>query len=713
MTEAQRQRALKELAEIDAELNQIGQTTPPAGVGAGGPTAGTYRTQPEPLQTPVVPEIKGTAQKVTEFAAPIAASMYGAKKGMQIAAPVAAIVPSPVGKAVVLGGAAIAGATTAGAGADLSLSAIKYSMGLPGAPDSFDEALQSASGAAYEQGAGELIGRTVIGPAVTRISPFRRAMTPESAELMKSTANRIRATYEEIGGKPLVEDTRRWWNPGRIAVPLETELKDNAVYDRLRAAGLEPEVARKVAITGGAVPSRLDATITSRYWEQVSGSQMVADEAYERARAKLLHYSTLKDLGSSFADSLPPEKMGEAVIGAVSGRFDTLNGMRDLAMHTLETKLPKDLKLDISGLRKSLGAPRTVAGPAGMTIAGPMGPGATRKGANLIIGLPDKVSFGDLNTQRTALATMSRDKNIPPPIRDDIKRMIVEVDNATRDALPVRMRGHFRKWTNADDEVNKAGFDSWFVEGMLHKEENARAVAERIIRNKDAKNFAKLEDALGNTTDGKRIIGQVRSSVADRFFAGSVNKNGVLQPNMLATALGTETKGYGKYFLEATLGDDYVKSLNRYIKSMQTIDEATAKMGNVIRGGATMTGVAFGVNSLLRGAPGVMGATVPATITAALFSPAVVAKALTHPQASKLLVKVAENVAAGRNPMTTSRIAGRVLEMTGFTPEQVFGGAPVTPRAQAAEIVQRGVIGGGVPTGQPLPMTGGTPLPGT
>jgi len=443
---------------------------------------------------------------------------------------------------------------------------------------------------------------------------------------------------------------------------------------------------------------------------------MVPDEAYEKARAKLLHYSTLEDLGSRFADQLPPEQMGATVIGALNGRFDNLNGARELAMNTLREKLPVDLKLDISGFKQSLGAPVPLKGGSktGLSLSGlPAAPTSKRPGAGLILNLPDQATFEQINKQRTALASMARDTRIPQAQRDDIKNMVWELDNVTRDALPVRQRGFFRKYTQTDDEMNKAGFDNSFVLGLLRKEENARLYAEKIIKNKDAANFGRLETALKGAPDGPRIIGQVKSSIAERFFEGAVNQHGILDPSQLTAALGTQTKGYGKYFLEATLGPEYVEGLGRYIKAMNTIDDATAKAGNVVRAGATLAGSAFSINSLLRGAPGVAGATVPATIAAAVFSPAVVSKALTHPIASKLLIKTAENVAAGRNPMTTARLAGRVLEMTGVTLESLYPDQVITPKQQAAATVQRGVVGAGVPTGQPLPATGGAMVPGT
>jgi hypothetical protein len=713
MSPTERERALAKLAEIDAQL-EAERTMDPRG------PAGAFS---EPIYTtdkpPVITEGKGSLQKAVEFGVPIATTMYGAAKGAEMIAPIASKVPTPMGKAVVLGGGAVAGAALAGAGTEMTLQGVQATMGLPGAPDSIDDAYRRTLAAGMGEGQAELIGRTVIGPVTSAITPFRRAMTPESADVLKTMANRVRAAYEEIGGKPLVEETRRLWNPGRILEPLETELKDSAVYKRLRDAGLDPEVARRVAITGGAVPSRLDTSITSKFWDRVSGSKMVPDEAYEQARGKLLHYATLNDLGSSFADQIPPEQMGKVVTAALSGRFDTLNAVRQTAMNTLDEKLPVGLKLDISDLRKTMGATASVKGPSGTTISGfPKGPASKQPGAKIILGLPDNASFADIQTARATLGNMARDtRQFPDPAaRLELRQRIVELDNATRDGLPPRYRSTFRKWTRADDDINKAGFDAHFVEGLLHKEENAYRVAKSIIDNKSVDDFGRLEVALKGTQNGPRILGQVKSAIADQFFKESVSSGGILQPSQLHTALGNNTLGYGKYFLESTLGPEYVRTLHKYIEAMGTVDKAVQKAGSATRVGLTLAGTVAGVTGLMRGVPGTTTGSGFLTAVTVLFSPAVVSKALTNTAASKLLVKTAENVAAGRNPKTTARLAARVLDYIGMTPEAALASitnVPATPRQQAAGMVQQGVVGQGVPTGQPLPMTGGTPLPGT
>lgn len=712
MSDSERERALKRLAEIDAQLDAE-RTMDPRG------PAGAFS---EPIYTtdkpPVVVQGKGDLQKAVEFGAPIAATMKGAQMGAEFMAPVASRVPTPMGKAVVEGAGAVGGAILAGAGTEMTMQGVQAAMGLPGAPDSIDDSYRRVLSAGFGEGQAELIGRTVIGPVTSAITPFRRAMTPESADVLKTMANRVRAAYEEIGGKPMVEDTRRWWSLGRLGAPLETELKDDAVYKRLRDAGLDPEVARRVAITGGAVPSRLDTSITSKFWDRVSGSKMVPDEAYEQARGKLLHYATLNDLGSSFADQLPPEKMGAAVTAALTGRFDTLNAVRQTAMNTLDDKLPVGLKLDISGLRQTMGATASAKGPSGVTLQGfPKGPMAKQPGAKIILGLPDNASFADIQTARATLGNMARDTRQFPDeaARDEIRKRIWELDNATRDALPPRYRSTFRKWTKADDDVNKAGFDSHFVEGMLHKEEYAYSVGKKIVENKSVDDFLRLEVALKGTTNGPRILGQVRSSIAESFFKESVSSGGILQPNMLHTALGNNTLGYGKYFLESTLGPEYVRTLHHYIEAMNTIDKAVAKAGTATRVGVTFAAAVSGVTGLVR-SPGAMTGSGFLTSMAVLFSPAVVSKALTNPIASKLLIKTAENVATGRNPKTAARLAARVLDEIGWTPEAALASVtsePATPRQQASAMVQQGVVGRGVPTGQPLSMTGGTPLPGT
>jgi len=85
----------------------------------------------------------------------------------------------------------------------------------------------------------------------------------------------------------------------------------------------------------------------------------------------------------------------------------------------------------------------------------------------------------------------------------------------------------------------------------------------------------------------------------------------------------------------------------------------------------------------------------------------VISKALTSTTHAKILMKVAENVAAGRNPKTTARLAARVLEYADMAPEDWLKGWGVLPQEQEdfARMRQQAM------QGQAPPLTGGQPLP--
>jgi len=451
--------------------------------------------------------------------------------------------------------------------------------------------------------------------------------------------------------------------------PRETELTNPAVVRRLQAAGLDPEKAREVAITHGLKPSEVDYGIMSRWWNQLSGTKLKPDEGYERARAELLHVASMNDFGVTFAQSLPPEALGEAVHKAVWGRYDTLNGARKMAMQTLDDKLPEGLKLDMTSFKRSLGIHPPVK-MGGVMIRPPSSKAATRHPAyDLAYSLPDQASFSDVENTRTAIATMLRDQRTKksPSELADIEGLLKQFDDHTAKALPPGYKNDYRKFARADNNRNKDLLDGAFVSGLLQHKPTMRKFADEIIGNTDIDSFRQLEKVVATQPEANRTIASLKSSIAERFMSKAA-PNGIIEPNKLLTGLGSQTEGYGKAFIDTVLGPQYSKNYIRFAKTMDEVNTAASKAGQTIRGVSTVAGVAAGVQGLFRGAPGMSGH-MAAVIGTALFSPVVLERMLTSPQGAKLLMKTAENVATGRSPMTTARLAGRVLEQAGYAPE--------------------------------------------
>lgn len=674
-----REQAMKELEEINKKLDAE-RTMDPRG------PAGAFS---EPVvmgdRPPAAPAEPTTMQSVGEALIPSAASMAGGVAGARAVAPVAAMMPHPALKVgtEVLG--AVAGAGLAGAGADLTVQGVKKTLGLPGAPDSIDEALNMSLKRGSDEAMGEVWGQG-IGAATSKLLPFRKAVTPESAELFKTQGDRLRAAYESIGGAPLMEETRAIYNPMRWLQPVGSELEDHAVVKRLKAAGVDPEAARKVALGGGMQPSEIDNSTFSKLWGITENTKVSPDLKYDVARSKLMHVASLEDLGTKFADQIPPEKVGQVVSGALQGRFDTLNAARRVAMNAIDDELPDMQMVILQGLKKRM--PKDLAG------------------GELVQGLPDAVSFGGVQDARMKLGSMLHDTRLDPTQKAQVGWLIDRLDGATRDSLPAELKGRFQKWTDADREANRGTFDNAFVRGLLQKEPIARKYANTIINNADAESFGKLETALRGAPDGEKIIGQVKGAIGDRFLSAA-SKDGVLQPAKLHLALGTEAKGYGKHFLNATMGPDYVKNLEGFATSMDTINDAAKRAGHFVGMGRGVLTLAAASNGLRNVYNGQMSSTDALTVAAALFAPTAVSKMLTSRTAGKLLTKAAENVAAGRNPRTTARLAGRALELAGLDTDTVLGGMGILPQEQAASAQQQM----NVVQGQAPPMTGGAPTP--
>jgi hypothetical protein len=542
-------------------------------------------------------------------------------------------------------------------------------MSLPGAPDSVDTALQAGSDEFWNSAMGELWGRTLFGAPMTSLSPYRRAVTPESAERMREMSARIRGAYEQIGGAKLVEDVRARWNPGRFFVPLETELNNTAVVKRLVDAGLDPKKAREVALSNGLKPSEIDHNILSRWWQQVGATKVKPDEAYERTTATLLQAANMKDFGTSFARALPPEDLGKAINLAVWKRYDTLTGARTAAMNTIDERLPPDLLLDMTGFKQTLGVhPGRKMG--GVFIRPPSSRAATRHPAfDIAYNLPDHASFKEIETTRTAIATMLRDQRVDksPAEIAELEKVLANFDDMTAKAMPTGHRANYRRFARADNERNRELYDAEFVAGLLVEKPTLRIYAQEIIDNKDIDSFRQLEKVLAKHPDGKQIIGSLKSAISEKFMVDAA-PNGIIDPDKLIFGLGSQEHGYGKAFLDVVLGPQYGKNYKRYMTTMQEVNQAASNAGATIKGVTTMAGLVAGVKGLFRGAPGMTGSAF-AAIATALFAPKALEIALTSPYASRLLLKTAENVATGRNPMKAGRLAGRVLEEIGYAPE--------------------------------------------
>jgi len=640
---------------------------------------------------PALPEEKGLGQKVAEVGVPMAASMYGAAQGARMVSPLAAgatAVAGPwAGGAVTVAGAAAGAYAGAGTGS-LTVDGAKRALNLPGAPDSIDEYFENAKTAGSDAAWGEVWGQ-VAGVPLSKISPYRRAVDPESAALFEKQATRLRSAYERLSGTSIKE--RAWYNPMRMTGKYIAPELDDAASRNLIAQGVDPEAARSVAMSKGLIPSEIEESTFSRMWGFVSNSQTVVKpemHVYNLARSKLMTEAALQDVGTSLTKMVPPEQVGELVHGALNGRIDTLTGGRRLAMNAVGFNIPSSTRFDLGPLKKVM--------PAGVA------------GEEMVRGLPDTMPWDTVQELRQNIGKMVHDDTLDNVARGQAKWLAERIDERVMAGLETPgLKKQYRLFTQHDDAINAEGYNTALVQGLLRENPaGMRAYANKIINKNDVGNYKKLERSLVNAPGGPEILADIRGNISERFLSGAV-KDGVVQPEKVVLALGTEARGQGKYFLTATLGPEYARNWRDYAHVMDTVNDAARKAGHALGGArslATAGTTLASISNLYRGTGSAMDALYMAT---AMASPVVVAKALTSTTQAKILQKVAVNVAAGRNPKTTARLAMRLCEYAGYGPEDFFKGQGVLPSEQAANMNQleqqmRGNL---------VPATGGAPTP--
>jgi hypothetical protein len=469
--------------------------------------------------------------------------------------------------------------------------------------------------------------------------------------------------------------------------PAETELDDHAVVQRLTAAGYDPKVARKVALTGGLAPSEVENSTFSKLWGYISSSKVephtVLDLKYNVSRSKLAQVAGLEDIGAKFADMLPPEKVGDAVEMAVHGRFNELNMARTTGMNGVASKLPDGFTVDVSAAKRF----RTPTGsyhPKGA----PLNPDDIRP-MTLIQGLDNKSSFTDVQNVRTSLGSMMHDERLSDSQKDGAKRAAKYLDRATKKSLPPELHDAFDLWSHADDEMNREAFNSHFIKGLLSNKGGLRAYAEnKLIKPGDVGQFRKLERALSGTADGDKLIASVKGAINERVLNGASSADGVINPSRLVINLATESKGYGKHFLNAVMGPDYIQHYQQYAEVMNQVNHAAQRASSRMAPVKALGGAALVAGGIYDATQGTLGQQDVLTLAAAMYAPRAVSAILTSRQATKWLLKAANHVATGKNPMTASRLAGRALEYVGVTPEAALEGLGILPNERQDKMNQ-------------------------
>jgi hypothetical protein len=658
----------------------------------------TDMSVPPPDLPPPIPKQAGVVQRIADVGVPLAASMAASTAASRAVA--GAEIAGWPGAALAVG-LPMAAAGVASFAGKSGMDLVKLVGDLPGKPDSISESLSENGNAALWDAAGEGIGQ-VAGKVTTSLMPYRKVLKAGDEEFLRNHARRIREAYAEIGGKPLVEDARSRWNIMRVWRPIETELDDASVVQRLREAGLDPESARNVALTGGLLPSEIPQTSFNLFRGISKGAKIPPDVLYNRTRTQLGLIAGVREMGIKYADILPPGDLGKLAKATLQGQMRALQGGRDAARNTLEDVLSNTMNVNPSV--------HSVASPHDLTLGYMINTKAlknmfpitsSRFARDVLQDLDDMTSFGRIQDIRDTLSHAVQNEMLPQIERDAASKAIKRLDAAVTKDLPQNVRPLYKNLNDATDDVFSQQYNTAFLSGLLNDSEDATKFAEFLIETRDPGLFQKLEKALKHTVGGDDIIASVKGHIGTEAVGSAVNPAGIINPKNLPRILHSQEKGYGREFLMATLGPKYMDHFDEYYQAMTKVDKAAD-----VAAGSLAKGRVFGIGGAASLVSAVVGAKIgwgpmnnglsgagALIIANALWQPEIVTKALASPKAAKLLVQTAERLSSGYSPKTTARLAARVFTSIGVEPMEYLrrmGLLPPTPeQLEKAKMAQR------------------------
>lgn len=663
MTDEERKKLMAERAALLDKMNadrfQPAVQGGPSGAFVGEGANPQVEVEPAPKLYSREPSV---LQQIAEPGSKIGMSIVGAQKGMSLVAPYAEVLApeAPWAAGLVEGGGAVAGAWAGGGWTQGLWDATKMAYRQEGgrgpfgddAPDGFMQWAENATHAGNQMAAAEA-GNQLLTP-VMHLVPFTKAIAPETAEMYDSLAHRMRSTYQEITGQEAVTKT---WNPFKWGtddhtMPLfgKTELDVPGVRDKLVNAGLDPDAARKVVMTGGVQPTELPSALWTRMQGIVMKSAPAQNIPYQVARSRLMAKSLSTDLGTTIAGQLAPDELGQVVTTALRGRVDTLNMTLNTQLNGINNELPPLWFMDTSKLKGSI--------PVGTP------------GNSVIQALKPRSTWEAVQAARINLASMVHDPALTPEARAQVKLVTDRLDSEVAKNLDYTGSIKYRAWAGGDDLSQKGIMDQKFVQGLMKDGKAPQAVANQLINNSDASSFHLLDQALKGVDGGQDVMNQVRSQISDRIVRGASDARGVFDPQAALTSMEMMSKGkMGRAFAESTLGPEYVDNLRKYSHTLNAIQDYATKVGTlpkVIAGGTSLYAGMHAIQAVRTG----KYAEIPEALAVGLGSAYLVNRALMSPQAGRLLVKTAERAANGQTG-TAMRLMTRVMALTGVTSDDL------------------------------------------
>jgi len=662
-----REEALKRFLEARDALQQQYDPTQGPGKAFVGTDAPTPRTVD-------LPDLSAPAQDLPGMALSVGAGYAGEKGGAKAFEMAADLVPEKYRPAAKLA-SKVLGAGGAAFLTDLGWQNLRRKLGTVDAPDNFEQTKAIATKTAIDQMAGGLWGEALA--RVGERTSLVNKMTDEKAQLMGTIQDALKRTYERIGGAPLVEDMRWRWNPMRILKPLETELNDSAVVQRLQDQGLDPKMARRVALQGGMTTADLlDSTpyiIMQSVAEGTASSHKYMQDY--RGNRNRLYELMLEDLSNEFAAALPEEKMGEAVRAALNGNFNLPNALMTAGLQSVRSQINPKSTINVVGLRNYFKQ-------QGLDANSPV--------AEMILSLPDNVSFDAIHRIRSNLSSLIHALDQDPRIVAEAKAVAKSLDKRMFKELPTGLDQHYLLSVQADDVLNEGQFKSKFVQNLLNNKQVDREFAKTLLRNSDVKSFRQMEAAAG-----RGAADNVRRALSESVIERGIEPDGSISPSGLHQALNEHGK-YGRYFYGATLGP-------QWIHNVEMIRDTTDALLEIAKG-RSLSDLGLGSLKYATVAPVIwdlynkrIGWSTVAKFAAMTTVPKFLARIVTNPEATKTIVKATQMAKTGTNPRTFERLVARVAEAVGFTPEELAAAAQ-TPGVSRIERMRRDLGQGRFPS---------------
>jgi hypothetical protein len=516
---------------------------------------------------------------------------------------------------------------------------------ITGGPDAFDDVGKVMFKAGAENASGSAMGRLTTGAArgalsgLSNVKYIDAQITPRTREMMDDVNKQLREYYEKTAGVKISGEKRSWYNPMRYMLGSGTELDNTDAVERLQAKGLDPWTARGIAVNGGATLADLSDNSGYR-WLQTLVTQTapgaVVMGKFKNNRARMLQ-GTISDLGAAFGKALTPEELTVAINDGLRGRFNTLESARMIGVNGLKQYLPPNWMYQPRFLRGL--DPRNPADQVLLKAGdGPW-------------------TLDEFNQTRSAIGAMAHDPDSVQ--RDRARELATKMDKLLMRKLPDKAsRTLYRDWIGADDEAHKGALDRAFVEGMWvnNIKGNEAAIAEKMLKDGNTLNYARLERALGKNSPALQSFkGAIIERITSRATDIGTSGNPVLHPERMRLQL-TNQSGLGAEYLEM-IEPGLSKRYATYADALERFNQAQKAGGGMLATVGQVGGVGAAVSGYMS----------PVQLGLMLASPVYVARAMRNPDTASLITRLAGAArTADQNPKLVGRLTGRLLEKLPF-----------------------------------------------